>query len=57
MDITGGEGERGNPLVDIRNTQSIRTVIVNGRVLDAAERRKILAATARAAAGGKVGRK
>ena len=37
----------GNPLVDIRNTQSIRTVIVNGRVVDAAERRTILAATAR----------
>jgi imidazolonepropionase-like amidohydrolase len=46
----------GNPLVDIRSTQSIQTVIVNGRVLDAAERRKILAATARAAAAGRVER-
>jgi imidazolonepropionase-like amidohydrolase len=41
-----------NPLVDIRNTQLIRTVIVKGRVLDAAERRTILAATARDAAAG-----
>ena len=47
----------GNPLVDIRSTQSIRTVIVNGRVLDAAERRTILAATARDASAGKAGRK
>ena len=47
----------GNPLVDIRNTQSIRTVIVNGRVLDAAERRKVLAATARAVTAGKAERK
>jgi len=39
----------GNPLVDIRNTQSIRAIIVNGRLLDAAERRKILAAAARTA--------
>jgi imidazolonepropionase-like amidohydrolase len=38
----------GNPLVDIRNAQLIRTVIVNGRVLDTADRRRILAATARA---------
>jgi hypothetical protein len=47
----------GNPLVDIRSTQSIRTVIVNGRVLDAAERRTILAATARAATQGKLKQK
>jgi imidazolonepropionase-like amidohydrolase len=47
----------GNPLVDIRSTQSIRAVVVNGRVLDAAERRTILAATARAATQGKVERK
>jgi imidazolonepropionase-like amidohydrolase len=44
----------GNPLVDIRSTQSIRTVIVNGRVLDAAERKTILASTARAVAAAKV---
>jgi hypothetical protein len=44
----------GNPLVDIRNAQRIRTVIVNGRVLDAAKRRTILAAAARAASNGKV---
>ena len=44
----------GNPLVDIRNAQRIRTVIVNGRVLDTARRRTILAAAARAASSGKV---
>ena len=43
----------GNPLVDIRSTQSIQVVIVNGRVLDAAERRGILEASARAAFAGK----
>jgi len=37
----------GNPLVDIRNTQRIRTVIVNGRVLDATKRREMLAAALR----------
>lgn len=47
----------GDPLVDIRSTRSIRTVIVNGRVLDAAERQRVLAATARAAAAGKAERK
>jgi imidazolonepropionase-like amidohydrolase len=47
----------GNPLVDIRNTRSIRAVIVNGRVLDAAKRRKILAAAAQTAAASKVERK
>jgi hypothetical protein len=44
----------GNPLVDIRNAQRIRTVIVNGRVLDTTKRRTILAAAARAASKGKV---
>ena len=47
----------GNPLADIRSTQSIQTVIVNGRVLDAAERGRILAAAARVASAGKVERK
>jgi imidazolonepropionase-like amidohydrolase len=42
-----------NPLVDIRNTQLIRTVIVNGRVLDAEDRRRILAGTIRAVSAGK----
>jgi imidazolonepropionase-like amidohydrolase len=46
----------GNPLEDIRNTQSIRMVIVNGRVIDAAERRKMLAAAAHTASAGKAGR-
>jgi hypothetical protein len=41
----------GNPLVDIRSTQSIQVVIVNGRVLDAAERREILEASVRAVVG------
>jgi len=44
-----------NPLVDIRNAQLIRTVIVNGRVLDTADRRRILADTVRAIAAGKGG--
>jgi hypothetical protein len=44
----------GNPLVDIRNTQRIRTVIVNGRVLDATKRRSILAEASRAASKGRV---
>jgi imidazolonepropionase-like amidohydrolase len=47
----------GNPLADIRNAQSIRTVIVNGRVLDSADRRRVLAATARAISAGKEGQK
>ena len=61
--MTRGEGFRrradlvlidGDPLVDIRNAQRIRTVIVNGRVLDATKRRSILAAAGRAASNGKV---
>jgi hypothetical protein len=47
----------GNPLADIRNTRSIRAVIVNGRALDARERRRILAATASANAAGRPGRR
>ena len=43
----------GNPLVDIRSTQSIQMVIVNGRVLGTAERRRILAAAVRAASARK----
>ena len=47
----------GNPLVDIRSTQLIQTVIVNGRVLDTAERRGILEAAVGAASAGKAERR
>ena len=32
----------GDPLADITNTKRIAAVIVNGRLIDAAERRKVL---------------
>lgn len=43
----------GNPLTDIRSTRLIHAVIVNGRVLDAAARRRLLQSTARAATAGR----
>ena len=36
----------GDPLADINNTRRVNTVIVNGRLIDAAERKKILDADA-----------
>jgi hypothetical protein len=40
----------GNPLADIRNTSRVHTVILRGRLIDSARRRRMLEDVARRAA-------